>query len=1364
MRFGILLLGLLIMTTAAADLQAPADSPIRLYSVADGLNQKTVLSVVQDQDGFLWVATFGGLNRFDGQRFESYTTANGLRQNLIQGLLVDSRNRVWAGDAAGGLTLLEHGKVTRTFEPNDGSRGVVRSIVEVGSSLYIGVQPGGLRKLDLNDLDAGLTVIPGAPEDVLVIAVQSPGEMYLQSTAGLYRFQPHLTPAFELLDENVTALTRGKSGLIVVGDRNGHIGKVTDKGVEWSDRVYPGSVSGFAMRDGTINWVFLTEVGMVPFDAPEATPILPTSGSAPALYDDDGVLWVPIRGGLARYLGDRFAHYSLQVDNVRPEVFSILPGVENDYWFGSSIGLLHVDADGALTNVSDALGIDRREVRDLVFSDDAKTLWAGQVQSALLGIDVSGPRLAVEIGDETTLTVSLELDQQGALWVGSYLGNLTRRDAETGAMREYQLGNGAAIYAMDLAADGMLWFGANYQGIYRLDTNDPNAEPEQVMSVESLGQEFFTQIVAQGQGDETELWFTSISGGVFHWQSDEFRRVLPGAALSDQTVYSIQPLPDNTLVLATSRGVYRFDPAFDQLEQYTALDGFTQIEAKVHANYFDGDKTLWIGTTGGVTRMDVSLPMDGVAVPTPMLTNQFIGDVAFDEADGPAIATDGKVRIEFTAISTLRPSGIEYSYKLHGQDEDWSAPTSNTSIGYSSLKPGDYQFNLRARLAGGEWSAPVSWTFSVPTPFWRSAWFIVLVVVSGAGITWSVIQLRLRAIAKTNQRLRAEVAERTRSIEAGRRELEQINQQLSSEIHERKLADALRADVEARFHQAYQNSPIGMALVDTDGIVYDANPRMRSLFWPQSGDSDGEPLLEIVEPEFREQFTGFFDRFVVDGAAREDNERPHMEVDCIANSGELRRIDFHPSAVRDQNGQLKYIVLLAHDVTDSRAMTRQLEYQANFDELTGLVNRRAFSEQLALIAERPAGQTDAYLMFLDLDQFKIVNDTCGHAAGDALLQQVASLISSCVRDGDTVARLGGDEFALIINECTEAVALQRAERVRSRIEELEFVWDTELFRVGVSIGVVPIDSVVQDLNELQQLADAACYAAKEAGRNRVHMVGGDGDAAHEHRGEMRWVQRLNHAIDHNNFRLYGQRIVSLSGGSDQPERIEVLLRMYDRTANRLIPPGAFLPAAERYGLQGRLDQWVLRNVIDVLAAQDPAEVANQEFWVNLSGATVGDASLAKSLIQTVEQADLPRGAINFEITETAVIRKIDDAIKLIQALREMGCRFALDDFGSGLSSFGYLKRLNVDCLKIDGQFVRDITTDPTDRIFVKSIIDIAHTLDMRIVAEFVEDEEILKLVQTLGSDYAQGFGIHRPEPLDGMITLTTAIRNAGLLL
>ncbi|MEO1576234.1 MAG: EAL domain-containing protein, partial [Pseudomonadota bacterium] len=529
--------------------------------------------------------------------------------------------------------------------------------------------------------------------------------------------------------------------------------------------------------------------------------------------------------------------------------------------------------------------------------------------------------------------------------------------------------------------------------------------------------------------------------------------------------------------------------------------------------------------------------------------------------------------------------------------------------------------------------------------------------------------------------------------------------------------------VEARFHQAYQNSPVGMALVDVDGLVYDANPTLKHLFWPESSANDREPLLNVVVASDREAFADFLDAY-----AANTHDSESMEADCRAHNGDIRRIDFLPSAVRNHRGELQYVVLMANDVTESREMTRQLEYQAKFDELTGLVNRRAFAEQLQAVGAR-ARQRGGYLMFLDLDQFKVVNDTCGHAAGDELLRMVAKLLSIGVREQDTVARLGGDEFALILVGCSEEVALRRAEHIRKSIAELEFIWESQVFRIGVSIGVVPISDSEQDLNELQQVADAACYAAKDAGRNRVHLVVGQSDEVHAQRGEMRWVQRLNQAIDNDSFELHGQRIVPLKDASRGHQRIEVLLRMKDRSTGRLIPPGAFLPAAERYGLVGRLDQWVVKRVLQLLADAPAAEAQNYRYWVNLSGASVGDSAFSKELVRSVAEADLPPGVLNFEITETAVIRKIDDATRLISALREMGCHFALDDFGSGLSSFGYLKQLNVDVLKVDGQFIRDIVQDATDRIFVKSIIDIAHTLDMRVVAEFVEDTKTFSMIR-----------------------------------
>ncbi|MEM7804705.1 MAG: EAL domain-containing protein [Pseudomonadota bacterium] len=1344
--------------SVALELPLDAEPPFKLYSVAEGLNQKTVLAVAQDQDGFLWIATFGGLNRFDGRHFDSFTTREGLRQNLIQALLVDDRNRIWAGDAAGGLTLIEDGRVVRIFEPDEEGRGVARAILQVGSTLYVGTQPGGLRQLDLANLDAGLTRIEGAPNEIIVLVRGRNGLIYVLSSDGLYHFDEGGS-GFELILEGASALSSDANGNIVVGNIDGRVGQLRqDSGIDWFEQQFSDRVTGLIQRDGEIRWVFVTSVGILPFANPDAAPLLQRSGGASAIYDQEGVLWIPIRGGLARYLGSRFEHYGLEIDGNKPEVFSILPDDSEGVWFGTSQGLIYLAADGTLSNRSDALSIPRREVRDVVMSPDGKTLWVAHVQNPTYGIDLESQTITKTLGSENSITVSALTDSQGRLWTGSYLGALDRYDPVADETRTYELGNGAAIYAMDLAADGTLWFAANYQGLFRLDTTDPAAEPVQVIAHEILQQEFFTQLVVEGVGDAAVVWLAGIEGNLLRIENGVASQVFNEPVLSDHTIYAIQPLPDNTIVLATSRGAYRYDTILEELDHYTALDGFVAIEAKVHATYFDGGDNLLIGTTSGVTKMDISVPMAGVPVPKPLITSRTIGDVVVRPTDAvPEEPLSGEVRIDFTAVSTLKPDAIEYSYRLNGQDADWSRATLTTSISYSNLNPGDYAFEVRARLAGGQWSLPASWSFVVPTPFWRTPWFMALAALVMTTIVWSIVQLRLRSVARINERLRAEVAERTESIEAGRRALEEINAQLSSEILERQKVDELRAEIEARFQQAYHNSPVGMALVNTEGLVYDANPKMRALFWPHSREHDKESLLDIVAKQDREQFEAFLNACALDQA-----KQTSMECACVAHDGATLHIDFHPSAVRDQHGELKYLVVLANDVTDSRAMTDQLAYQARFDELTGLSNRRAFAEKLKGVGDRVDAGASAFLMFLDLDQFKVVNDTCGHAAGDELLRNVSGVIISSVRDEDIVARLGGDEFALILVGCDESAAMQRAEVIRQRIQDLEFLWQQEVFRIGVSIGVVPIVGRSQNLNELQQLADAACYAAKEAGRNRVHLVSDSEDAAHEHRGEMRWVQRLNHAIDSDSFVLYGQRILPLGGRCDRTERIEILLRMRDRENGRLIPPGAFLPAAERYGLQGRLDLWVVRNVIDALHGQNVDELARRQFWINLSGASIGDDKVADALIDMVHAAGLPEGCLNFEITETAIIRKIADAKRLISALQEMGCRFALDDFGSGLSSFGYLKQLNVDCLKIDGQFVRDITTDPTDRIFVKSIIDIAHTMNMRIVSEFVENHEVLETVQSMGSDYAQGFGIHRPEPLESMVSMTTAMRVAGL--
>ena len=427
--------------------------------------------------------------------------------------------------------------------------------------------------------------------------------------------------------------------------------------------------------------------------------------------------------------------------------------------------------------------------------------------------------------------------------------------------------------------------------------------------------------------------------------------------------------------------------------------------------------------------------------------------------------------------------------------------------------------------------------------------------------------------------------------------------------------------------------------------------------------------------------------------------------------------------------------------------SEQLKHRADHDELTGLWNRRGFSEELeSRLAKHQIEEGPAHLMILDLDRFKVVNDTCGHAEGDRLLCEIAAAILSCLGSNDLFARIGGDEFAVLLPSRSNDEATVVAEKILEEVQNYEFYSDSDVFKIGVSIGLVSINDVDVDINEVQQLADTACYAAKKAGRNRVHIAGTN-DLVEEHRGEMRWVQRMYEAMDNDLFALFGQQIQPLDGSNDQGY-VEVLLRLRDETSNQLIVPDAFLPAAERFGMMHEIDMWVVSKLIESLQQnQEDSSQQRRRFFVNLSGASLGDPEFCERLLDLMRESEFPAGTINFEVTETVVIRSMGVAKALIDELRDLGCKIALDDFGSGVSSLMYVKELQVDYLKIDGSFIQGVAKDEVDNIFVKSVIDIAHLSGMKTIAEYVENEEVKKIVKSLGADFGQGFGIHEPEEL-----------------
>ena len=440
---------------------------------------------------------------------------------------------------------------------------------------------------------------------------------------------------------------------------------------------------------------------------------------------------------------------------------------------------------------------------------------------------------------------------------------------------------------------------------------------------------------------------------------------------------------------------------------------------------------------------------------------------------------------------------------------------------------------------------------------------------------------------------------------------------------------------------------------------------------------------------------------------------------------------------------------LALATSESKQAKQNLSYQASHDTLTGLVNRREFerrAEQLLSTIRQDKGEHA--LCFMDLDQFKIINDTCGHTAGDEILRQLSVVLQNTVRHSDTLARLGGDEFGVLMEHCSLDDAHRVATSLQKAIREFQFSWEGKMIKIGVSIGLVPITVDVESLTELMIHADAACYMAKDQGRNRIHVYHVEDLEIEQRHGEMQWASRLNQALEDDRFCLYAQSIEPLDGNISG--HYELLIRMLDEEGE-IIPPGAFLPAAERYNLISKIDHWVIKNSFRLLA-ENPEFLNKIHFCsINLSGQSVTENEFLNFVIDQLDKTGIPGEKICFEITETAAISNLSKAIKFISTMKGFGCLFALDDFGSGLSSFAYLKNLPVDYLKIDGMFVKNIVDDPIDHAMVKSINDIGHVMGMQTIAEFVENEIIKNMLKEIGVNYAQGYGIGKPMSFDTLL-------------
>ena len=532
---------------------------------------------------------------------------------------------------------------------------------------------------------------------------------------------------------------------------------------------------------------------------------------------------------------------------------------------------------------------------------------------------------------------------------------------------------------------------------------------------------------------------------------------------------------------------------------------------------------------------------------------------------------------------------------------------------------------------------------------------------------------------------------------------------------------------------------------DPNGAVQYMNPAAEQLTGWRNSEAQGRPLIEVFN--------------IISELTRQVAEDPVKQclrdgaVVCLANhtvlikrDGQEISIEDSAAPIRDQYGKITGVVMVFHDSSTERELKHQLSHQASHDSLTGLANRRKFERCLeeVLVSAKKYNLSHA-LIYLDLDQFKVVNDTCGHVAGDELLSQISAVLKNEVRETDTLARLGGDEFGILLEKSTLENAKHVAEKLRQSIRNFRFVWQDKTFEIGASIGLTDITAESEDSASLLSAADVACYTAKEMGRNRIHVyTDGDTDLA-KRQGEMQWVSRIKQALDENRLVLYGQIIVPVIDNHIEGDHFEVLVRMMDEQG-KLIPPGAFLPAAERYNLMPAVDRWVIRNAFASYSSLGCSQ-SQCQLSINLSGTSLNDDNFLKFIHTQFKEHNVPPKNISFEITETVAVANLAKAIHFINDLKSIGCRFSLDDFGSGISSFAYLKNLPVDYLKIDGNFVKDMADNPIDWAMVEAITKIGHVMGLKTIAEYVETKEIMKELQKIGVDYAQGYGIDKPKPL-----------------
>lgn len=565
------------------------------------------------------------------------------------------------------------------------------------------------------------------------------------------------------------------------------------------------------------------------------------------------------------------------------------------------------------------------------------------------------------------------------------------------------------------------------------------------------------------------------------------------------------------------------------------------------------------------------------------------------------------------------------------------------------------------------------------------------------------------------------------------------------DITKRKTAEDLLANEKEKLQVTLNSIADAVITTDIKGKIDFMNPVAEILTGWTNEEAQGEScknIFKLIDANTKKQITNPIELSLKTGKMSPTEESTLL----IKKNGNEIPIQNSAAPIRDKSGNTVGAIIVFHDVIQ----TKKLEWHATHDTLTGIFNRKEFENQIELTIKKSIGEESEHsLLYIDLDQFKIINDTCGHEAGDKLLQKLSLQLKEFTKSNDILSRLGGDEFGLLLKNTNIVHAIEIAEKIRSFIKAGKFNWNNQNYEITASIGIVTIDKFNNGISQILGSADIACYTAKDLGRNRIHVFDSTDEHTMQKHGEMKWVSRINHAFEGNRFILMKQKIQS-TNKSDNLEHYEILIRLKEKNGS-IVTPDKFIPAAEKYNLMYDIDKWVINSTFSHI--NNRQETDNILYCINLSGKTLSESGLLDFILSQVEIFKIKPENICFEITETSAIENFNRTKQLMNALKKKGFYFALDDFGSGVSSFGYLKNLPVDFIKIDGSFIKDMLNNPLDLAMVESINQIGHVMNLKTIAEYVESDLLIEKITEMGIDYLQGYAINHPELLNEHIIL-----------